>query len=61
MIYQWPRWWPAAFAAAVVVWLSTLYTAQHHLIDVGSGVLLATVAAIGGPRTEPILPGEPAP
>jgi membrane-associated phospholipid phosphatase len=60
MVYQWPRWWPVAFTAAVLVWLSTLYTAQHHLIDVATGVLLASVAAIGGPRTSPILPGEPA-
>ena len=53
MAYQWPRWWPAAFAAALLVWLSTLYTAQHHLIDVASGVLLASVAAIGRPRQSP--------
>ena len=54
MVYEWPRWWPAAIAAAVLVWLSTLYTAQHHLIDVVTGVLLASLAALGGPRR-----GEP--
>jgi membrane-associated phospholipid phosphatase len=50
MAYEYPRWWAAAAAAAVLVWLSTLYTAQHHLLDVVTGALLASVAAIGGPR-----------
>ncbi len=50
MAYDFPRWWAAAAAGAVVIWLSTLYTAQHHLIDVLTGVLLASLAAIGGPH-----------
>jgi membrane-associated phospholipid phosphatase len=45
LAFDWPRWKWAALAAAVLVWLSTLYTAQHHLIDVVSGTLLATAAA----------------
>jgi membrane-associated phospholipid phosphatase len=52
MAYDFPRWWAATAAGAVVVWLSTLFTAQHHLIDVVTGVLLASLAAIGGPRKE---------
>jgi hypothetical protein len=40
-----PRWRLAAFAGAGVVWLATLLTWQHHLIDVGTGILLATVVA----------------
>lgn len=46
LAYDRPRWWWVALSGAVVVWLSTLYTAQHHLIDVGTGVLLATLAAL---------------
>jgi membrane-associated phospholipid phosphatase len=42
-----PRWWWVALLLALLVSLSTLYTAQHHLIDVGSGALLASVAAVG--------------
>ncbi len=49
LAYDRPRWWPAALVAAVVVWLSTLYTGQHHLVDVATGVLLASLAAIGPP------------
>jgi membrane-associated phospholipid phosphatase len=45
-----PRWWWAALGGAVVVWLSTLFTAQHHLIDVATGAGLASLAAIGPPR-----------
>ena len=36
-----PRWWSATAVGVVLVWLSTLLTRQHHLIDVGTGVLLA--------------------
>jgi hypothetical protein len=45
-----PRWRWAALAGALVVWLSTLFTAQHHLIDVATGAALASLAAIGPPR-----------
>jgi membrane-associated phospholipid phosphatase len=48
--YNYPRWWGAAFAGAVLVWLSTLFTWQHHLVDVATGALLASLAAIGPPR-----------
>lgn len=45
-----PRWWLAALFGAILVWLSTLFTAQHHLIDVVTGAILASLAAIGPPR-----------
>ena len=50
LAYDRPRWALVAFGAALVVWLSTLFTAQHHIIDVASGVLLASLAALGPPR-----------
>jgi membrane-associated phospholipid phosphatase len=59
--YNYPRWWGAAFAGALLVWLSTLYTWQHHLIDVASGALLACLAAIGPPRPPPPVPDAGAP
>ncbi len=49
LAYDWPRWWWAALLGAIIVWLSTLYISQHHLIDVVSGALLASLAAIGRP------------
>jgi membrane-associated phospholipid phosphatase len=53
MAYSYPRWWLAALAASVVVWLSTLYTRQHHLLDVLTGALLASVVAVVPPRPTP--------
>jgi membrane-associated phospholipid phosphatase len=50
LAYDRPRWWAAALLGAFVVWLSTLYTAQHHLLDVVTGVILASLAAIGRPK-----------
>jgi membrane-associated phospholipid phosphatase len=50
VVFDRPRWWWAALLGAVFVWLSTLYTAQHHLIDVATGALLASLAAIGPPQ-----------
>ena len=36
-----PRWWPLTVIGVGSVWLATLYTRQHHLIDVVTGALLA--------------------
>jgi membrane-associated phospholipid phosphatase len=36
-----PRWRAVAFLGAALVWLATLFTRQHHLLDVVTGVLLA--------------------
>jgi hypothetical protein len=41
-----PRWGLAALGGAAVVWLATLLTWQHHLIDVATGVLLAGIFAL---------------
>lgn len=50
LVYDRPRWWWAALLGAIIVWLSTLYTKQHHLIDVFTGAALASIAAIGPPK-----------
>jgi membrane-associated phospholipid phosphatase len=36
-----PKWRPVTALAVALVWLATLFTRQHHLIDVASGILLA--------------------
>ena len=36
-----PKWWPVTLGGVVLVWLATLFTRQHHLIDVASGIALA--------------------
>jgi hypothetical protein len=48
-VRDWPRYWPAAFGCAGVVWLATLLTWQHHLLDVATGVALGSVAAVPQP------------
>lgn len=46
LAFDGPRWWWAFLIAAVLICLSTLYTAQHHLIDVLTGAGLALVVAV---------------
>ncbi len=46
VVRDYPRWWPAALGAAAVVWVSTLLTWQHHLIDVGTGIAIAGLVAL---------------
>jgi membrane-associated phospholipid phosphatase len=41
-----PRWWPLTCGAVLLVWLATLFTRQHHIIDVATGALLGTVFAL---------------
>jgi PAP2 superfamily len=41
LVRDFPRWWAVSFAGVAIVWLATLFTRQHHLIDVATGVLLA--------------------
>jgi membrane-associated phospholipid phosphatase len=49
LIRDFPRWWPVWFAGIAMVWLSTLMTRQHHLIDVATGALLAFLVAVCWP------------
>jgi hypothetical protein len=41
LLRDFPRYWPCWTGFICLVWLSTLVTRQHHLIDVGTGILLA--------------------
>jgi hypothetical protein len=41
LVRDFPRWWPVWLGGIGLVWLSTLLTRQHHLIDLVTGVLLA--------------------
>jgi hypothetical protein len=49
VVRDYPRWWPVAFTAAMLVWLATLLTWQHHLLDVTSGIALGSAAALSAP------------
>src|SRR5262249_8956964 len=50
LVRDYPRWWPAVVAGVGLVCLATLFTWQHHLIDVLAGALLAVVVALPWPR-----------
>jgi membrane-associated phospholipid phosphatase len=45
LVRDFPRWWPVSIGAALLVWLATLYTRQHHVIDVLTGALVAVGVA----------------
>jgi membrane-associated phospholipid phosphatase len=49
LLRDFPRWWVLSVSGVLLVWLATLFTRQHHLIDVGTGALLAVVVALGWP------------
>jgi len=38
-----PKWWPVTAVGVILVWLATLFTHQHHLLDVATGILLASL------------------
>jgi membrane-associated phospholipid phosphatase len=46
VIRDYPRWWLPSIGAAVIVWLATLFTRQHHALDVLTGAILACVVAL---------------
>jgi membrane-associated phospholipid phosphatase len=47
LVRDFPRWWPVTAFAIGLVWLSTLFTRQHHLIDVVTGALLCCLVVLG--------------
>jgi hypothetical protein len=50
LIRDFPRWRVVTVVGVGLVWLATLLTWQHHLIDVGTGVLLGSFLALPWPR-----------
>jgi hypothetical protein len=52
LVRDFPRWWPATVGGVVLVWLATLLTRQHHLLDVLSGALLAVVVVLAFHRAK---------
>jgi hypothetical protein len=49
LIWDFPKWWLLTALGVVLVWLATLFTRQHHLLDVATGILLAGVVAWAWP------------
>jgi hypothetical protein len=51
LVRDFPRLWPVWLGGVGLVWLSTLMTRQHHVIDVATGALLAVGVVVCWPRT----------
>jgi len=56
LLRDFPRWWPVTTVAVLLVWLATLFTRQHHLIDVATGALLACLVVVVWPGRRPATP-----
>jgi membrane-associated phospholipid phosphatase len=41
-----PRWWAVTLLGVISVWIATMATRQHHLIDVASGALVACAVVL---------------
>lgn len=41
-----PKWWPVTALGVILVWLATLTTRQHHLLDVVTGILMAATVSL---------------
>jgi len=50
LLRDFPKWWPVIIVGVVLVWLATLLTRQHHLIDVGTGIALTAIVVAWPPR-----------
>ena len=46
LLHDFPRWRIVSIVGILVVWLSTLLTHQHHLIDVVTGIAVAVLFAL---------------
>lgn len=46
LLRDFPRWWPVIVTGVGLVWLATLYTRQHHMIDVATGAMLALLVVL---------------
>jgi membrane-associated phospholipid phosphatase len=60
LVRDFPRWWPVIVGGVGLVWLATLFTWQHHLLDVMTGAGLALIFALlpGVRRTRSHLPSQ---
>ncbi len=60
LVRDFPRWWPVIGAGTLLVWLATLLTRQHHLLDVGAGIVIAVLVTCLWPmRSEGLVAKEP--
>ncbi len=50
LLRDFPRWWWLTVLGILLVWLATLFTRQHHLLDVASGAMLACLVVLVWPR-----------
>lgn len=50
LLRDFPRWWPVIIGGVALVWLATLFTWQHHLMDVATGAMLGIMAGCVGRR-----------
>lgn len=50
LLMDFPRWWWLSSIGVLLVWLATLFTRQHHLIDVGTGILVAACVVAVWPK-----------
>jgi membrane-associated phospholipid phosphatase len=50
LIRDFPRWWPLTVLGTLAVWAATLFTRQHHLIDVVTGALVACAVVLVWPH-----------
>jgi membrane-associated phospholipid phosphatase len=46
LLRDFPRWWPAILVGVALVCLATLFTWQHHLLDVATGALLGLMTGM---------------
>lgn len=53
LLRDFPRWWLPIVAGTLLVWLATLYTRQHHLLDVVTGAGVAAVVVLAWPASRP--------
>ncbi|MFO0965290.1 MAG: phosphatase PAP2 family protein [Gemmataceae bacterium] len=46
LLCDFPRYWPLSVGCVLLVWAATLFTRQHHLIDVATGASLAVAVSL---------------
>ncbi len=61
LIRDYRRLWPLWLGLTGLVWLATLFTWQHHLLDVVTGALLACLCALPWPFRRREMPAKSAP